>query len=200
MEDNMIQAENGDVPDKKVARKLKKQSARAVTLSLAEGWLAEAERIGKLRKAAEELRAKEDRNKSIQAAMDKVIATAKRNEEQAWMNVMLFALTLTPKHRTKFKRLAYTQFLAKAKLAPHLTPGLPAEELDSEDGLRKAIRKAFNVKMKKKSRPGAVSPRMKGKGVELTNLVGEKTIEELMYGEAFPYSRFGLFHHLGGDH
>ena len=151
----MIVAENGTTPGKKSARRLKKQSARMVSLQLAEGWLAEAERLGRVRKSIDDAKAKEDRNKVIKSALTTALNLAKEQEREAWLYVLLFALPLTPKHRTRFKRLAYTHLLAKDKLTRHLTPGLP-NELEKDGDLRKAIRKAFSVRMKKKKNPDAL--------------------------------------------
>jgi hypothetical protein len=145
----IIVAEDGSTPDKKSGRKLKRQNARGVTFSLAEGWLNEAQRLAKVREASEQALRKEDRNKKVKETLTTAIEVIATAEKEAWMYTLVFASTLTPRDRTRFKRLAYRRFLAKDNLARHLAPGLPVTDMDDKR-LRKAVRKAFGIKLKKK--------------------------------------------------
>lgn len=147
-------AEDGSVPTKALERKLLKQNARDVALTFARGWQEEADRLQELRerwaKTLDELPAKE--KKKVEPNARKIMAALDQGELEAWVYVLLFALTLTPKDRNPFKRRAYNRFLKDNTLSQHLAPGVDVKLAwsgESEKELRKLMKRAFAIRKPK---------------------------------------------------
>jgi hypothetical protein len=152
-----IQAENGTVP--KAERRLHKKTAREVALTLAKGWQAQADRLAADRLAYQQI-VDNEHNPRIKKHLENVIAELKASEQTAWLYVLLFATTQTPRERNPFKRRAYHRFLADDVLSRHLVPARLdvhfAWSGDTEKELRKMLKKAFGIRKPKKKKATSI--------------------------------------------